>query len=275
MTLQTFPHLEQRTDEWLQARAGVLTASVVGRFITERPVPATDFDCPECDAPADSPCVSKARKEPAPIKTVHAARTDAATASGKPPLLVVADSDLTRGMTATLAAERITGHVEETPMTNAMWRGREEEPLARAFYNQHHAPVAELGFMIRTFDNGHSLGYSPDGLVGTDGLIEIKSRMQKIQLLTFLDDEVPAENMAQIQAGLLVSGREWLDYVAFCGGMPLYVKRVTPDPRWFAAILAALDAFEATAADMTDKYRTRTEGLPLTERPPAYAEIRI
>ena len=93
--------------------------------------------------------------------------------------------------------------------------------------------------------------------------------------MTFLDDEVPAENMAQIQAGLLVSGREWLDYVAFCGGMPLYVKRVTPDPRWFAAILAALDAFEATAADMTDKYRTRTEGLPLTERPPAYAEIRI
>jgi hypothetical protein len=41
---------------------------------------------------------------------------------------------------------------------------------------------------------------------------------------------VPAENMAQLQAGLLVSGREWIDYISYCGGMPLWVKRVEPDP---------------------------------------------
>jgi hypothetical protein len=82
--------------------------------------------------------------------------------------------------------------------------------------------------MVRD-DWGFSLGYSPDGLVGDDGLIEVKCRRQKKHLQTILADEVPPENMAQLQCGLLVSGREWIDYVSYCGGMPMYVKRVYPD----------------------------------------------
>jgi hypothetical protein len=46
--------------------------------------------------------------------------------------------------------------------------------------------------------------------------------------------------MAQLQCGLLVSGRKWIDYVSYCGGMPLYVKRVEPDERWFDAIVEAV-----------------------------------
>lgn len=99
-----------------------------------------------------------------------------------------------------------------------------------------------------------------------DGLIEIKSRRAKAQLRTILDDEVPAENMAQIQTGLLVSGRAWCDYVSYCAGMPLYVKRVLPDPAWRDAILAAVTAFEDTAFAMTTTYRERVQGMPETER---------
>lgn len=266
MTLHTFPDLIQGTDEWLQARRGILTASTVGKLITSRPPDAVEFDCPECGATPDGPCLSKARKgEPVPIKTIHAGRTEAALTSGHPDILDVATGGTALSITAAIAAERITGHVEDTRMTSDMWRGVEDEPRARDFYSEHHAPVREIGFMTRD-DWGFTLGYSPDGLVGDDGLIEIKSRLQKTQLLTVLNDEVPAENMAQLQCGLLVSGRKWIDYVSFCGGMALYRKRITPDPRWFAAILATAKAFEDTAAELVGRYTDATDGLPLTER---------
>jgi hypothetical protein len=77
---------------------------------------------------------------------------------------------------------------------------------------------------------------------------------------------VPPENMAQLQAGLLVSGREWIDYISYCGGMPLWVKRVLPDERWFDAITAAVITFEEAAAEMVAAYETATAGMPTTER---------
>lgn len=120
---------------------------------------------------------------------------------------------------------------------------------------------------------GYKIGYSPDGLVGEDGLIEIKSRLQKKQLETVLDDCVPPENMAQIQCGLLVSGREWCDYVSYCGGMKLYVKRVYPIQEWQEAIKRALVAFEENAEDMISEYYERTASMPDTERVDHYADI--
>jgi hypothetical protein len=176
-----------------------------------------------------------------------------------------ANNDYSRALTAQLVAERITGYTDPTFMNDDMLRGVEDEPRAVEKYSEHYAPVTTIGMMIRD-DWGFRIGYSPDGLVGDDGLVEVKSRRQKKQLTTILADEVPAENMAQLQCGLLVSGREWIDYISYCGGMPLYVKRVTPDERWFVAILAAVSAFEDTAAEMVAAYHTSIEGRPLTER---------
>ena len=225
MTLQVFTELEQGTEEWLAARCGIITASVVGLLIT--------------------------------AKTI------------KP-----ASNDTSRGLIGTLAAERITGHVEPIHPNADMERGTLDEPFARDVYSEHYAEAAEVGFMVRD-DWGFRIGYSPDGLVGDDGLIEIKSRRQKKHLATILSDEVPAENMAQIQCGLLVSGRAWLDYVSYCGGMPLYVKRVTPDRRWHEAILTAAAQFEAEAAQMIDTYQTAINGRPPTERINHYEELRF
>lgn len=216
MTLIEHKDLVQGTQAWLDARLGMVTASVVGKLVTG--------------------------------KTIKPAAND--------------DS---RGLTASLVAERITGLIEPVYVSDDMLRGQMDEPIARDLYAEHFAPVRELGFMVRA-ESTWRLGYSPDGLVGDDGLIEIKSRRQKKQLTTVLADEVPPENMAQLQAGLLVTGREWCDYVSYCGGMNLYRKRVFPDGRWFDAITAAVMRFEETAAEMVARYETAVVGLPKTVR---------
>ena len=186
--------------------------------------------------------------------------------------LKVANNDTSHGLALTLTAERITGNIDPSFLSADMWRGVEDEPVARDLYAERYAPVEQLGFIVRDFGD-YQIGYSPDGLVGDDGLIECKSRLQKIHLQTILNDRVPDENMAQLQAGLLVSGRAWIDYVSYCGGMPLWVKRVTPDLSWQAAILAAVEALEESAADMTARYHAAVEGLPITERVNRDADI--
>lgn len=183
------------------------------------------------------------------------------TAGGK-----VASNDTSRTYTALLVAERITGHTDPTYQSDDMLRGLMDESLATAKYAEHYdTPVAEMGFMTRAIDDWH-LGYSPDGLVGDVGSVEVKSRRQKKHLRTILDDEVPPENVVQIQCGLLVSGRAWCDYISWCGGMPMWTKRVYPDPVLHVAIVEAVAAFEETAAQMVADYHARTKGLPATER---------
>jgi hypothetical protein len=183
------------------------------------------------------------------------------TSTGKP-----ANNDTSRTLTAQLVAERITGWTDPVYVSDDMLRGHDDEPRAVAAYAEWtDTDVRHLGFMVRD-DWGFRIGYSPDGLVGDDGLIEVKSRRAKKQLQTILEDEVPAENMAQLQCGLLVSGRVWVDYVSYCGGMALCVKRVWAEPGWFAAIVEAVTAFEAAAAQMVADYEAATKGMPTTER---------
>lgn len=181
------------------------------------------------------------------------------------PTLKVADNDTSRGVVATLVAERITGVVEPGPMAADMWRGVEHEPFAREKYAANHAEVVERGFMVLEHDNWQ-LGLSPDGLVGDDGGIEIKCPRAKGHILTILADAVPSYYMAQIQAALLVTGRAWWDFVSFHGGLPLFVKRVHPDERWFSAITAACIEFENRAASLLSDYSERAADLPATER---------
>lgn len=266
MTLHTWTaeELPQGSDEWLAARCGVLTASTIGKLISVGIVGAIGYGCPDCGAPVDEPCLSKASKTPKPISTFHPARHDMAAEVGAVSLSV-ADNETSRSLMLTLAGERLTGRVDPVRVTPDMWRGTEEEPIARAFYETAKGvTVDEVGFMVRE-DDGVRLGYSPDGQVGDDGLIEIKSRLQKKHVQTVLDDAVPVENMAQIMAGLFVSGREWCDYVSFSAGMEFWTKRVEPDPIWFGAIARAAAWAEGRIAGYVDTYRARTEGLPVTE----------
>lgn len=258
--------LEQRSPEWYEARCGIVTASAMSGLISVGAPDALSVECPTCNAKPDLPCLAANRKEPTAIKTPHDAR--AAEASNLPPVIAPANNETSRGLIAALASERIANYVEETWPTSDMQRGINAEPFARDLYAEHIAKdtVDEVGFMIRQFD-GFSIGYSPDGLVGEDGLIEIKAPRQKGHVITVISDEgVPAQHMAQLQTGLLVTGRKWIDFVSYNGGLHLWPKRVTPDQRWQDAILAAAKQAEDDIAAIVTAYKEAVVGLPVAPR---------
>ena len=184
------------------------------------------------------------------------------------PTLKVANNDKTRAHVFELLAQRISRYVEPTYIGDDMLRGWADEITARDLYAQHHAPVQEVGFV--TNDKwGFTIGYSPDGLVGDDGLIEVKSRRQKYQVQTIATGEVPEEYLLQLQTGLLVTGRKWVDFISYSGGLPMFVHRVLPDWTMQDAIIEAAEHFEVKIAESLAAYWSRIEGMSLvieTER---------
>ena len=173
------------------------------------------------------------------------------------PTLKIASNDKERAHLWELLAQRITGYVEPSYISDDMLRGREDELRARQLYHERIAPVTQCGFITNS-RHGFTLGYSPDGLVGEHGQIEAKSRRQKFQIETLVD-HVPAQTcppdfLMQCQTGLIVTERQWLDFVSYCGGLPMVVIRVYPDPVVQAAILQAAAAFEERMAKRLAEY---------------------
>ena len=273
-----YPDLEQGSPEWLQARCGVVTASVIGQLITSSKPGADAYDCPKCDASIGDPCISVAAKVTKPLKVMHSERHAIAADTDATPILSVAMTETAHKAILSLAAERISQHVEDQLETWDMMRGHDDEPKARDEYEQRHdVTVDEIGFMTRDID-GVTIGYSPDGLVGTDGLIECKSRRQATQLAHWIAEpgvQVPAENVAQLQTGLLVSGRDWIDYLGFAEGWPTLEIRVRPEAQWAAAIVAAAKYAETEIERITTTYTERTAGLTPSERTPDIADLRF
>lgn len=175
--------------------------------------------------------------------------------------LKAANNDNTRSHAYELAFQRISNHVEPQYVSDAMLRGQEDEIYARAAYAEHYAPVTETGFITNT-KHGLTIGYSPDGLVGDDGLIECKSRRGKYQVQTIATNEMPDDYLIQVQTGLLVSGRKWLDFVSYCGGLPVYVMRIEADAEIQGAILDAAKAFETRVEEIVQQYSATLAAMP-------------
>jgi hypothetical protein len=183
------------------------------------------------------------------------------------------DNDKSRAHIYELLSQRISRYVEPSYVSNDMLRGKDEELLARELYIKHYAAVEEVGFV--TNDRwGFTIGYSPDGLVGEDGLIECKSRNQKYQVQTIIEniseETVPLDFAIQIQTGLLVTERLWTDFITYSGGLPMATIRVYPVPELQERILAAADAFERKLEQRMTIYHAvlRQSGMRLipTER---------
>ena len=195
-----------------------------------------------------------------------AARLGVLTASemGKilTPTLKVASNDTERQHVYEITAQRISQYTEPTYIGDHMLRGHEDELEACMVYAKEIAPVSNVGFI--TNDKwGFTIGYSPDALVGDDGLIECKSRIQKYQVQTIIEHVVdgksatiPKEFVLQCQTGLLVSERKWLDFISYSGGLPMVVIRVFPDPVVQAAIVNAATEFEKRVSIGVKKYRS-------------------
>jgi len=130
-----------------------------------------------------------------------------------------------------LLAERLTGSREETYQSQDMLNGIELEPEAREFYEWvTGTTVCQVGFMEMDKD----VGCSPDGLIGEDGLIEIKCPRVTTHIRYILGELKPTETTYkwQVQGQLMICKRKWTDFVSFCPQylkQPVWIKRVEPD----------------------------------------------
>ncbi len=175
------------------------------------------------------------------------------TPTGKPAM-----NDKTRAHVWELAAQRISGHVEPTFISDDMLRGHDEEILARQAYDQCIAATQTVGFVVNR-KLGFPVGYSPDWLVGSDGLGEAKSRRQRFQVQTICDHftsgTCPEEYFLQCQTALWVTERQWLDLCSYSNGLHMAVIRVLPDLEWQERFEEAATAFEAKVQEAVETYR--------------------
>lgn len=158
-----------------------------------------------------------------------------------------------------LAYERVFGVAAEVPFVNgAMKRGSELEPIARAWYEARMGKlVDEAGFMLT--DCGR-FGYSPDGLVGTDGLVEIKCPAGR-QFADVIVNDDPADYMHQMQGGMWITGRAWCDIIVFTDatGGAGYIHRIYRDEQFIASLAGNLAAFNAAVDVYAKTLKTKTK----------------
>ncbi len=157
-----------------------------------------------------------------------------------------------------VASEILTGVSAEKPFTNdAMEEGVALEPLARQAYEARtFDKVDEVGFL----ELNEFIGCSPDGLVGEDGLVEIKCPMQHTHLKYLASGGKAWRGYKwQVQGALWVSGRKWLDFVSYNPYFPphlqLYVERVLPDMVAFEKLNGGMDYCVAKIETLIGKVR--------------------
>lgn len=150
-----------------------------------------------------------------------------------------------------LAGEVLTGKPMDRFSNHHTDRGHEMEPDARNLYAFMHDCEPECVGFIR---NGQK-GCSPDSLVGSDGMVEIKTKLPHLQVECLLGDRVPPEHRAQCQGALWVAEREWIDFVSYWPGLPLFVVREHRDEEYIAKIAAAVDEFNDELAHTIERVR--------------------
>jgi len=157
---------------------------------------------------------------------------------------------------AELIVERLTGVVEEGYKNAAMQWGTDTEPLARAAYEEKTFNEVVLTGFIQTPD-GLSAGASPDGLVGEDGLIEIKCPNTATHLDTLLSKSIDRKYLLQMQWQMYATGSKWCDFVSYDPRLPdhlrIFIKRVERDDALIAEIVAEVKKFLAELDDMQKK----------------------
>ena len=140
---------------------------------------------------------------------------------------------------AQLVCERLTGQKGESFTNAAIQHGIETEAYARAAYEaRYDVLVDEVGFV--SHPTIEMSGASPDGLVGEDGLIEIKCPNTATHIETLLSESVPNKYYTQMQFQIACTGRKWCDFVSFDNRLPtelqMFVKRVPRDDMYIRLI---------------------------------------
>jgi hypothetical protein len=139
-----------------------------------------------------------------------------------------------------LLAEHFIGEPAEAQASQFMQRGTHMEKAARARYAmEKDVDVQTVGFCLR---DDRLAGCSPDGLVGDDGLVELKCPSAAVHV-GYLLDGLEGEYWTQVQGQLLITGRAWCDLCAFNPALPPVIKRIERDEDFLEILSAALDTF--------------------------------
>lgn len=174
---------------------------------------------------------------------------------------------------AQLIAERLTGEPTESFTNAAMQWGTDHEPDARLAYEfRTDAEVEQVAFV------DHPIiamsGASPDGLIGADGLLEIKCPITATHLETLRGRAIPSKYQTQMLWQMACTGRQWCDYVSYDPRLPeqmrLYVERLTRDEARIAELEAEVKAFlaevDAAVFDLIELYGAPAGALTLQEK---------
>lgn len=161
---------------------------------------------------------------------------------------------------ADLVAERLTGETREGFSNAAMQWGTETEPQARIAYEfMTDATVTEVGFVDHP--SIPWAGCSPDGLVGEDGMVEIKCPNTATHIETLLTGEIEGKYLKQMQFQMACAGRAWCDFVSFDPRLPaemqLFVKRVECNPAEMSEIEDAVTTFLTEVAETVFALQSR------------------
>jgi putative phage-type endonuclease len=190
-----------------------------------------------------------------------AARAGKVTASRISDVMASKATAAYRDYRAQIVAEILTGHPQESGFTNAaMQWGTDKEPLARAEYEMFCAwDVEEVGLVLHpTIERGAS---SPDGLVSSDGLVEIKCPNTTTHLQTLIDKKQPSKYEYQMLWNMACTGRKWCDFVSYDPRLPddlqLFVHRFDRDDKRIEEIETAVTQFLSEVDEMIDNIRKK------------------
>jgi len=162
---------------------------------------------------------------------------------------------------AQLICERLTGVQGESYSSAAMQWGTDTEPLARAAYENHSgALVMETGLVPHPAIP--MAAASPDGLIGGDGLVEIKCPITATHIETLLGQSVPGKYITQVQWQMACTGRKWCDFVSFDPRMPenmqLFVQRIERDNETISLlereVMMFLGELDKKVGELKEKY---------------------
>ena len=174
--------MEQRTDEWFEARLGKVTAS----------------------------------------------KMDAVTSKGRS-----GESATRKAYKVQLLTERLTNQKTDTYINAAMQHGIDTEDEAKAAYVLEHQSVEDVGFIDHPTIK--MAGASPDGLVGDDGLIEIKCPQSHTHTEILLTKKIPSKWLKQMYFQMACTNRSWCDFVSYSPFFPehlrLFVQRIEKDDK--------------------------------------------
>jgi hypothetical protein len=156
-----------------------------------------------------------------------------------------------------LIAERILQQRIEFYNSPAMERGLIVEAEAADWYEfDHDVTVQRIGFIT---DDEHTMGCSPDRLVGVDGLLEIKAPLPQTQVGYWISGEVSERFRPQLEGQLYITRRSWVDILCWHDVLPKLVMRVEPDEKFIQALDRELRIFNYFVEGVMEKIRTTSE----------------